>query len=233
MKNPLYNEYASEYARVIKDNAFNANFERPTFISMLPDLKGKTILDLGCGPGENFKFFLKEKCSQISAVDLSHAMVDIVKERYGANVKVYRQNLNMGLPKEKDSSYNLVVSSLAIHYIKNLKFLFKEVYRVLKKKGFFIFSTHHPLLDIRYSDSENYFNTEVLTQKWGTIGKPVEVSFYRRPLSVISNALTAAGFHITSISEGSPTNKFKSISEEEYKIVTTKPFFLFLKCCKV
>ncbi|MGD9161980.1 MAG: class I SAM-dependent methyltransferase [Desulfobacteraceae bacterium] len=115
MKNPLYNKYALEYARVIKDNAFNANFERPSFKALLPALKRKSILDLGCGPGELFEFFLKEKCSSITAVDLSQAMVGIVKERYGPYVNAYRQNLNMGLPGEKDAAFDLVVSSLAVH----------------------------------------------------------------------------------------------------------------------
>ena len=76
----MYNEHASEYARVIKNNTFNAHYERPSIISLLPELRGKSVLDLGCGPGEYFEFFLNEKCSYITAVDLSHAMVDIVKE---------------------------------------------------------------------------------------------------------------------------------------------------------
>ncbi len=69
MKNPLYSEHASEYALAIKDNTFNANFERPSFKALLPALNRKSILDLGCGPGEIFEFFLKEKGSSITAVE--------------------------------------------------------------------------------------------------------------------------------------------------------------------
>jgi ubiquinone/menaquinone biosynthesis C-methylase UbiE len=148
MKNSMYNENASEYTRVIKNNTFNAYYERPSLISLLPELHGKSVLDLGCGPGEYFEFFLNEKCSYITAVDLSLTMVDIVKERYRSKVNVYRQNLNTGIPKDNDSTYDLVVRSLTIHYIKNIFFLFKEVYRVLKKNGLFVFSTHHPFLDL-------------------------------------------------------------------------------------
>ena len=205
MKNSMYNEHASEYARVTKDNTFNAHFERPSLISLFPELQGKSVLDLGCGPGEYFKFLLNEKCSHITAIDVSQSMVKIVKERYGGKVNSYKQNLNMGIPKEKDSIYDLVVSSLTIHYIKNIFFLFKEVYRVLKKNGSFVFSTHHPILDFSYSKSVDYFKTEKLNQTWNTIGRPVEVSFYRRPLSITFNALTEAGFYITYVSEGKPT----------------------------
>ena len=233
MKNPLYNEHAAEYAMVIKDNTFNANYERPSFLALLPDLNGKSVLDLGCGPGETIEYLLKEKCTKVTAVDISKAMIDIVKKRYRSKVNVYKQNLNMGLPKEKESTYDLVGSSLTVHYIKNLNFLFKEVYRVLKKNGLFIFSTHHPLLDFSYSKSGNYFKTEKLTQIWQTIGKPVEVSFYRRPLSSTFKALADAGFHITNVSEGSATSKLKSISTKDYKLLTNKPFFLFVKCRKI
>ena len=143
MKNSMYNEHASDYARVIKDNSFNAHFERPSLLSLLPELQGKSVLDLGCGPGEYFEFFLNEKCSHITAVDVSQSMIKIVKERYGTNINSYKQNLNMGIPKEKDSIFDLVVSSLTIHYIKNISFLFKEVYRVLKKNG--LLAMLHPL----------------------------------------------------------------------------------------
>ncbi len=202
-------------------------------MSLLPELQGKSILDLGCGPGEYFEFFLNEKCSHITAIDVSQTMVKIVKERYGANVDSYIQNLNMGIPNEKDSIYDLAVSALTIHYIKNITFLFKEVYRVLKKNGLFVFSTHHPFLDFSYSESDDYFSTEKLTQTWQTIGKPVEVSFYRRSLSTIFKALTDAGFYITYISEGKPTKELKSISGEDYKRLTKKPFFLFVTCQKI
>ena len=94
----MYNEHASEYAQAIKNNTFNAHYERPSLLSLFPKLQGKSILDLGCGPGEYFDFFLNEKCSHITAIDSSLSMVKIVKERYGSNVDSYKQNLNMGIP---------------------------------------------------------------------------------------------------------------------------------------
>lgn len=233
MKNSMYNEYALEYAQAIKNNTFNAHYERPSLLSLLPELQGKSILDLGCGPGEQLEFFLNEKCSHITAIDVSQSMVKIVKERYGANVDSYKQNLNMGIPNEKDSIYDIVVSGLTIHYIKNISFLFKEIFRVLKKNGLFVFSTHHPHLDFSDSESFDYFKTEKLTQTWHTLGKPVEVSFYRRPLSKTFNALSEAGFYITYVSEGKASKELKSISGEDYNRLTKRPFFIFVKCQKI
>ena len=44
----------------IRDNEVNANnlFEIPALFSMMPDLKGKKVLDLGCGFGEHCKQFV-------------------------------------------------------------------------------------------------------------------------------------------------------------------------------
>ena len=88
----------------------------------------------------------------------------------------------------------------------------------------------NPFLDFKFSTSDDYFACEKLIQIWNVIGKPVEVSFYRRPLSSTFNTLIEAGFNITSISEGKPAEELKSISSEHYQQLKTKPQFIFFKC---
>ena len=171
-------------------------------------------------------------CSNVSAVDASQAMVDITKKKFGDKVECYQQDLNFGLPEEGDGKFDLVISALAIHYIENLNDLFREVSRVLKRKGYFVFSTHHPFLDFKNSSSQDYFSTEQLTQTWNTIGKPVDVTFFRRPLSSTFNSLTKAGFNIKTISEGRPSEELKLNSEKHYEHLSTKPQFIFFKCQK-
>lgn len=51
MSSNMYTKYAKEYGRVVQDNIYNAKFERPTMLGLLPPLKGKQVLDLACGPG--------------------------------------------------------------------------------------------------------------------------------------------------------------------------------------
>ena len=232
MNNPLYTEFASEYADAIEDNIFNARFERPSFLSLLPELTNKSVLELGCGPGELINSLIDRGCTEITAVDIAEPMVKIIRQKYGAQVTCYQQDLNQGLPQEKKASYDLVHSSLTIHYIEDLDSLFKEVSRVLRDGGKFIFSTHHPLLDFRDSPSKNYFAREKLTQSWDTIGRPVKVSFYRRPLSSLFNSLTEAGFCVTQLTEGKLDNAVKNLSRKDYDRITTKPWFLFLQCQK-
>ena len=54
------NEVFFEGYKKIRDNKINANnlFEIPALFSMLPDIKNKRVLDLGCGFGEHCKRFI-------------------------------------------------------------------------------------------------------------------------------------------------------------------------------
>lgn len=230
-KNLLYTQYAQRYADAISDNVFNSQYDRPSLLALLPTITKKRILDLGCGPGAYLPQLLQAQAI-ITAVDGSKDMVRLVQTKFKKQLLCYQQNLNFGLPKETNHSFDLVLSALTIHYIRDLNKLFLEISRVLKKSGQFVFSTHHPFHDFIDSPTGHYFKIEKLKQSWDTIGTPVDVTFYRRPLSAIIQALTQAGFLILDISEGRPSEKIKKTSKTNHTLLTTKPFFIFFKCQK-
>jgi 2-polyprenyl-3-methyl-5-hydroxy-6-metoxy-1,4-benzoquinol methylase len=228
-QNPMYTHYAKEYANVIRDNVYNAQFERPSLLSMLPDVKGLTVLDVGCGPGI-YAAILVERGARVTAVDGSDDMIAIVQENLGNSVTAYSQNLEVGLPQEKDSIYDVVICPLMVHYLKDWSPLFQDVRRVLKDAGIFLFSTHHPIVDYQSSPSGNYFETELIEENWKTLDQPTAVSFYRRPLSAMFEAIDQAGFYVSKLSEGSPTPSLAQTNPTKFKQLSTKPTFLFFKC---
>ncbi len=229
MTNPMYNEYAAEYDTVVQNNEYNAKFERPSLLSLLPDLKGKKVLDLACGPGVYAKE-LTARGALLTAVDISETMVGLTRAKVEPHHTVYVQDLSLGLPNEVPESYDVVICPLAIHYLENLSLLFSDVARVLKKDGVFVFSTHHPYVDFSDSPSGNYFSTELLTELWDTLGRPVAVSFYRRPISALTAAIADAGMAIMNITEGFTTKGLKQASPEIYEKLSTKPCFMFYVC---
>ena len=228
----LYSKYASEYADVIKNNIYNSLYDRPSLLSLVQSEKFASCLDMGCGPGayiDNLKTF----CKKITAIDSSQEFINLVASKY-PEVNAYVWDLRNGLKREPDNSYSLVISPLTIHYIEDLKKLFAEVSRVLIEGGVFAFSTDHPNLDFPESLSGNYFEVEKLTQTWNTIpGKGVEVSFYRRPLSSIFNALFESGFVIDGFSEGKPSPKMKDVSPQHFEKLTSKPHSIFVRALKL
>jgi hypothetical protein len=47
----MYDQFAAAYAADNESNAFNALYERPAMLALLGDLRGKRVLDVGCGSG--------------------------------------------------------------------------------------------------------------------------------------------------------------------------------------
>ncbi|WP_217907710.1 class I SAM-dependent methyltransferase [Desulfosediminicola ganghwensis] len=230
-KAPMYTRYAREYERAIEDNIYNARFERPSLLSMLPDVAGKSVLDLGCGPGVYAEILL-QRGAEVTAVDASSEMVARVKEKFGSRIKTYIQDVSEGLPQEADFSHDLVICPLAVHYIKELAPLFQEIYRVLKHDGTFLFSTHHPMMDFQSSPSGNYFRRELVTETWDTIGNPVDVQFYRRSLTELFGSITEAGLYISNFSEGIPDKMIEEVSPADYQRLSKLPTFMFIECKK-
>lgn len=229
MKGLMYSEFAKDYGKAVENNIYNAHLERPSLQSMLPELKGRRVLDLGCGSGVYAEFLLAHG-AEVTSVDASAEMVDIVQNKLGDQVRSYVQDLSVGLPSEESDSYDVVICPLVIHYIQDLLVLFRDIQRVVKPGGCFVFSTHHPMVDFKSSPSEDYFQRELLVQQWNTIGKPVEVKFYRRSLTELFGTLTKVGLCVTELTEGKPTEAMKAISAERYEHLSKKPNFIFLKC---
>lgn len=230
MKQDMYTTYARQYDLVTQDNLYNAHFERPNTLALIGDVSGKNVLDLGCGSGIYAQVLLALGASSVTCIDASEAMIEIVKNKLGASVTAYAQNLVLGLPKEVSSQYDLVICPLMIHYLDDLHPLFNDVHRVLKPGGQFVFSTHHPFADFECSTSGNYYDTELVQDTWDTVGEPVQVTFYRRSLQDITNAISNSGMAMLALSEGKVSEKIRELSPDQYQRLSTFPNFIFIKC---
>ena len=65
-----YDSIARHYAAKIDDRPWNALYERPATLALLPDVNGKDVLDAGCGHGW-YADWLARKGARIVAVDRS------------------------------------------------------------------------------------------------------------------------------------------------------------------
>ncbi|MCG3845043.1 class I SAM-dependent DNA methyltransferase [Photobacterium damselae] len=228
----MYTKHAKRYDAVAQSNIYNALLERPSTIALLSPLSEKTVLDMGCGSGIYAQYFLTHNVNYLTCIDASSEMIELVKAKHGSNVNAYVQDLSQGLPQEPDNLYDAIICPLVLHYLEDLPALFQEAYRVLKKGGYMVFSMHHPFADFECSVTGNYYEREQIEEEWDTVGEPVTVRFYRRSLTEITEALNAAGFVISRLTEGVVAKEAKQISPETYERLSRNPNFIFIRCEK-
>jgi len=226
-----YEKLAESYAARIDTKAENAYCERPATLSLLPDVKGMRVLDAGCGPGLYAEWLL-DHGAEVIAVDVSPKMVRFARERVGNRAEVRLRNLTAPLDFLDSESVDLVLSSLVMDYIKNWEPVFAEFHRILRKRGIFVFSTGHPLIEHILRNRENYFAVELTELTWRGFGIPVNVPSYRRPLGAMVSALADAGFVVERMVEPRPTEEFKKADPEGHKRLSKVPGFLCIRARK-
>src|SRR6201997_3354223 len=104
---------------------------------LLGDVRGKTVLDLGCGIGENV-IPLIERGAHVIGMDISPDLIAIA-ERYvrDANLEAslsVGDAYNTGLP---DESVDVVFSMALIHHL-DIRLVRDEMWRILRKGGVII-----------------------------------------------------------------------------------------------
>ncbi|WP_339293309.1 class I SAM-dependent methyltransferase [Paenibacillus sp. FSL W8-0187] len=233
-----YDKLAGDYERhVDSQSGHNAYYERPAMLKVLPaDMEQMTVLDAGCAAGWYTEQFII-RGARVTAVDLSPAMVEACKRRVGNEATVFACDITEDLPFE-DEAFDLIVSSLTLHYIEDWTPTFREFQRVLKPGGSLIFSVHHPFMDVKHFDRTDYFARELLTEVWNKQESgPVEVTFYRRPIQEIIN-VTSSRFRIEQIVEPQPSLAHWDNPEAAewvakwFDRLMTNPHFLIVKANK-
>lgn len=227
----------------IRENQVNANnlFEIPALFSMMPNLKDKTILDLGCGFGEHCKGFVESGAKKVIGIDISEKMLEIAKQE-NADSKITYINMPMENIFELTEKFDIVISSLAFHYVEDFAGVVKNVYKLLNENGTFIFSQENPLCTChsggqRWTKDENGNKLYLNLSNYGIEGERESTWFvddvkkYHRTFSSIINTLIETGFKIEKLIEPLPTEDLLK-KYPDYKDLFHKPDFLLVKCTK-
>jgi ubiquinone/menaquinone biosynthesis C-methylase UbiE len=116
----------------------------------LGDLKGKTLLDLGCGLGEGAVYFAKQG-AKVTAADLSSEMLEVVLRLATLhNVKLQTHKCTADSTLFPDNSFDVVYSGNLLHHV-DVASTLKEVRRILKPGGVAVFCdplVHNPLIQV-------------------------------------------------------------------------------------
>ena len=207
--------------------------------SLIPDVAGLRILDLGCGFGWHAAYFAKHGALDIDAVDISERMLGKAR-RINSDEKIRYTLCDIEAFSAGDESYDLVFSSLAMHYVRNYRLLVSRIYKWLRKNGTFLFSFEHPAFTAEGSEDwfydeeggilhfplDNYFSEGIReTHFLGSI-----IPKYHRTLTTYVSALLEAGFTLTGLVEPEVPEHLKTL--DEMKNEWRRPMMLIIRAEK-
>lgn len=187
--------------------------EWPTIRSILPDLQGKKVVDLGCGYGWFCRSAREQGAAQVLGMDLSEKMLGKAKEMTEDPAIEYRQQ-DLEALQLPAASFDLVYSSLTLHYIEDLGKLFATVYQALVNGGEFIFTAEHPIYTA--PKHQGWLLDEAGQKSWPINGYQQEgqrisnwlaegVIKQHRMLGTYINLLVQQGFTIRYLNEWGPS----------------------------
>jgi SAM-dependent methyltransferase len=217
---------------------YNDFIEQPAIRRLLPVLQDLNVLDLGCGFGEMANYMIDSNASHVTGVDISEKMLAMAGKRPEIR---YVQ----GSMEEIDfnrNEFDLVVSSLAFHYIEDYKTLISRISEWIKPNGYLVFSTEHPVVlsnkiqsgwvkdsdhNILHWPIDNYGEEGLRSQFWGIDG----VIKYHRKLSTLLNTLIQNGLTVEEIVE--PESNLEGLQKMP-KLINERrrPSFILIRATK-
>lgn len=158
---------------------------------LIGNVKGHLVLDVACGEGYNTRT-LAHKGAKVTGVDLSkklikHAKLQEAKDRL--DIDYYFLD-SADLSRFPTRRFDLVTCFMALMDIENCDGAIREIARVMKDEGRFIFSITHPCFEYsansrKIERTARYFGikSERVPWKMERLLRPFETTSFHRTLS--------------------------------------------------
>lgn len=187
--------------------------EWPALQAMLPPLAGKRVLDLGCGYGWFCRSAREQGAREVVGIDLSSKMLARAAELTRDPAIHYRRGDLAALTLD-DERYDLIYSSLALHYLAEVGPLFGQLFDALTPGGSLVFSVENPIFTC--PRQQGWLHDESGQRSWPINSYQAEgprlsnwlaegVLKYHRTLGTYLNSLIAAGFRLGHVEDWGPS----------------------------
>ena len=206
--------------------------EWPSLQAMLPPLAGRRVVDLGCGFGWFCRFAAEAGAAGVLGIDLAQKMLAHARA-LGGDVRYERADLEtLVLP---EAAFDLVYSSLALHYVADLGRLVRVVAASLAAGGRFVFSMEHPLYTAptapawveldgrRVWPLDAYLAEGERRTDWLAKG----VVKHHRSIATVVQALLGAGLRLVQLVEWGP-DAAQIAAHPEWAVERDRPPFLLV-----
>lgn len=142
-------EFFDKYAQMARSQqGLSGAGEWATLRGVLPPLKNRRVLDLGCGYGWHCLYAAEQGADKVVGTDISEKMLAVAQEKcaespVGGKIELLRAPME-ALDFE-DGSFDVVLSSLALHYVADYPALVRKIARWLAPGGAFVCTVEHPI----------------------------------------------------------------------------------------
>lgn len=209
-------EFFAEYSRLPRSvGGLDDAPEWPALQALLPDLHGRQVLDLGCGFGWFCRWARENFAAHVLGIDVSEKMLAQAGATTPDTAITYTR-ADMEQLELPPASFDLVYSSLVLHYIANLDGLLSQVHRSLVQGGSLIFSVEHPIYTAPTDPNwlvdaagrkvwpvDHYLDEGPRSTDWLARG----VIKQHRTVATYLNLLLRSGFALLHVEEWGPTEE--------------------------
>lgn len=197
----------------------NTVMEEPAFIDALGSVAVCRVLDLGCGDGSTAELILGRGAASYVGVDGSAGMIDEARRRVSDERATFVHGDIEDL-EDGDTTFDVVVSRMALHYVEQLDAVFDRVHRALNDGGRLVFSVVHPVITSHDNTGDGprtswlvdgYFDRGPRERAW--FGSTVV--WQHRTIEDYVRLVLDHGFHLDALSECEPSEDLLADDVEE------------------
>jgi SAM-dependent methyltransferase len=220
--------------------------EKPAIYGLLPNVEGKRVLCLGCGFGEECARISALGASQVVGIDLSPGNIQQAKINFPS---IEFCEMDMEHISFQPASFDIIFSSLALHYVPSWNATLMGMRRTLTPGGSIVLSTHHPTAwsALKEEDSAtkrqllgfevdkassnislfgDYLDERSITAKFGGA---FEASFYHKTFSGMLKEFRDAGLKVVDCTEPAPIPEAKTQDPQFWEIRSRFPLFILFR----
>ena len=204
----------------------------PPLIALIGEVRGKRLLDLGCGNGYLARRFARAGATVVG-VDTSAPVIALAERRESAQPLGIRFHAHDAgrLPMLPDESFDLVYANMSLMDMPDAAGPIRESARVLRPGGRLVASISHPCFDTPNASSwlsERKEYTTTVSRRVGRYREPFDdlvlwrpvdradflTRAYHRPLSWYVRELGGAGLAVTAMEEPAGSAEFRTASPQ-------------------
>lgn len=240
MTETRYDTIAPWYDAFVQSEFAPDHFVLPHLMELLGDVQGLYICDLACGQGRLARELAK--CgARVVGIDISARLLAIAQRGEGVDHLgiAYLLDDAQTLYAITDAAFDGVVCHMALMDIPNIEAALQAAWRILRSRGWFVFTITHPCFeaphsawmtraDGRTSRAIHSYFEEVYWRSKNAEGLRGKVGAYHRTLSTYVNATIRAGFTIERMAEPRPADRVVARIPGYAEV----PGFLMVQCRK-